>query len=275
MANTVRFRFQSETNYRTVKFNEYYISVGELKRIIAERTGLQANELVLVDNDAPSGHVLADDGAMINRNATLTVRRRAAAATSAVAAATTRMMEMRQEERRMLEVATTTRLQQQQQQQSKKRFGWQQRLCYGCKQAGHTYHDCPLQANKRIKAPVGIPATKIQRNADGSLYLPDGTLGEVTTNTKAFARFAQILGDPTDDELIQFESSSSSSAPVQTADPKIAPREIAEHITRDQIMAMLPELRDIIAGMSADDVLRMYGSGRPEWDVDMKKKQRV
>lgn len=263
MANTVRFRFQSEISYRTVKFNEYFISVGELRCIIAERTGLQPSELVLTDNDAPGGGVLMDDGAAISRNATLTVRRCANGSSSAAvasAAAAARLVEMRQEERRLLELATTNHMM-----RGKKRsFG--QRVCHNCKQAGHNFYDCPLQSNKRIKAPSGVPSTKIQRNPDGSLYLPDGTLGEVTTNTKAFAQLAKILGDPSsDDELTHVETRSEINEEIPTPSHNAG-------ITKEQVMAMLPELHDVIAtGMTEEDVLCAYGSGRPlsfaEWEA--------
>ncbi len=207
MTSTVRFRFQSEVAYRTLCFNDYFISVGELKRIIAERTGLHPDELVLINNDAPGGGALVDDDAMVGRNATLTVRRCAATSSStavASAAAAARMMEMRQEERRLLELATTERMTM----HENKKFiqkRKQERVCHACKQAGHNFYDCPLQsASKRMKAPSGIPSTKIQRNPDGSLYLPDGTLGALTSNTKAFARLAEMLGTPlSDDEFSQ------------------------------------------------------------------------
>lgn len=70
-------------------------------------------------------------------------------------------------------------------------------ICSRCGQAGHYQGDCPTKDDaafdKRYRHPAGIPVCKIQRNPDGSLFLPDGEAGEMAPNSAAFRSLAAML----------------------------------------------------------------------------------
>lgn len=70
-------------------------------------------------------------------------------------------------------------------------------VCSRCGGLGHFLNDCPTKDDaafdKRYRHPAGIPTCKIQRNADGGLFLPDGEAGEMAPNLTAFQNLAAML----------------------------------------------------------------------------------
>lgn len=267
MASAVRFKFRAELNYSNLQFDGHYISVGELKRLIAEKKGLgfdAANELQLID--ATSKREYDDDGEQVVKNSSLIVKRVAAAArpktivgssTSALAAAgappggyppppggaaadahlraSVAQQQQPVEDEFGEDPLSRAALQQDEQQMqaflanAAKGVSLEAQLalqtaggrggrgrgrgfpgggrgggrmagreCVRCGQLGHYAAECPTQGDpaydKRYKVPAGIPQSKIQRNADGSLYLPDGQLGELAPNTHAFQKLALLMG---------------------------------------------------------------------------------
>ena len=79
MAASVRFKFRSELNYDTIAFDGAFVSVGELKRLIAEKKRLGADavaELVLM-NLAQQDY--RDDAEQLPRSSTVLVKRAPAA----------------------------------------------------------------------------------------------------------------------------------------------------------------------------------------------------
>ncbi len=74
-------------------------------------------------------------------------------------------------------------------------------ICPRCNAQGrHWESECPTLGDptydvKRVRIPAGIPKGKLTANADGDYVLPNGTLGQITTNSAAFqALQAQMLG---------------------------------------------------------------------------------
>ncbi len=62
-------------------------------------------------------------------------------------------------------------------------------FCNKCGQAGHWRENCPNEGEyKRVRAPAGIPMTRLMENKEGGLYAPDGTLVSLKPNEDAFLR---------------------------------------------------------------------------------------
>ncbi|KAG2438346.1 hypothetical protein HYH02_010802 [Chlamydomonas schloesseri] len=262
MASSIRFKFRAELSYSNLPFDGHYITVGELKRLIAEKKGLgvdAANELQLTD--ATSKRDYDNDAEQVMKNSAVIVRRVAGAAkpktilssstvpapaapaapaavpmTAAPLAAAdlapahvddefgedpyAKAAAVKQDEQQMMaflaHAAQGVNLEAQLAAQTapagrgrgRGRGGFGAgggrggrgagRECLRCGQLGHFISECPTQGDpvydKRFKVPSGIPASKIQRNADGSLYLPDGELGELAANTSAFNKLAAMMG---------------------------------------------------------------------------------
>ncbi len=261
MTSTIRFKFRAELNFSNLSFDGHYITVGELKRLIAEKKGLgidAINELQLTD--ATAKRDLDNDNEQVMKNSAVLVKRVTGAArpktivsSAAVAAAAAAAVPpvahaaaagfagdlghaapvvddefgedplaakpaaVSRDELAFLEQARQgVNLESQLAQQNTvmgrgargrgRGFGPGGRgrgrdpnlLCNRCGQPGHFVSECPTQGDpaydRRYKVAVGIPQSKIQRNADGSLYLPDGELGELAANTQAFNRLAALMG---------------------------------------------------------------------------------
>ncbi|MEW5318833.1 MAG: hypothetical protein WDW38_010019 [Sanguina aurantia] len=75
--------------------------------------------------------------------------------------------------------------------------GRRRRAMGGAWREGRRAGDCPTKDDaafdKRYRHPAGIPVCKIQRNPDGSLFLPDGEAGEMAPNSAAFRSLAAML----------------------------------------------------------------------------------
>ncbi|GIL49637.1 hypothetical protein Vafri_5869 [Volvox africanus] len=259
MTSSIRFKFRAELSYSNLPFEGHYITVGELKRLIAEKKGLgidAANELQLTD--ATSKRDYDNDAEQVLKNSSVIVKRVAAAArpktlrsgTASVsvapagtAAGTAAPVSASvptdlgppthvedefgedpflkaavvQDEQQMLafisQAAKGVGLESQLAMQAaagrgrgrgrgflggRGRGGMMNRECLRCGVVGHFMNECPTQGDpaydRRVKVPSGIPASKIHRNADGSLYLPDGELGELAANTQAFNKLAALMG---------------------------------------------------------------------------------
>ncbi|GLI64626.1 hypothetical protein VaNZ11_007944 [Volvox africanus] len=259
MTSSIRFKFRAELSYSNLPFEGHYITVGELKRLIAEKKGLgidAANELQLTD--ATSKRDYDNDAEQVLKNSSVIVKRVAAAArpktlrsgTASVAVAPAGTAAgpaapvsgsvptdlgppahvedefgedpflkaaVVQDEQQMLafisQAAKGVGLESQLAMQAaagrgrgrgrgflggRGRGGMMNRECLRCGIVGHFMNECPTQGDpaydRRVKVPSGIPASKIHRNADGSLYLPDGELGELAANTQAFNKLAALMG---------------------------------------------------------------------------------
>ena len=74
-------------------------------------------------------------------------------------------------------------------------------VCPRCSKIGHHWvSDCPTQGDpafdvRHVRQPAGIPQGKITADPEGSILLPGGTLGQLTTNSKAYEQHvAQMMG---------------------------------------------------------------------------------
>ena len=93
-------------------------------------------------------------------------------------------------------------------------------FCNKCGQAGHWRDNCPNEGEyKRVRAPAGIPMTRLMENKDGGLYAPDGTLVSLKPNEDAFLR--EMAGLP----------SGAEQASAQADEPKLAAPEAAATAT--------------------------------------------
>lgn len=83
-------------------------------------------------------------------------------------------------------------------------------ICRRCGEAGkHWEKDCPTVGDpafdyKTLRMPTGIPVTKLEKTADGSLYLPTGQLGQLASNRAAFAKeLALMTGAAAEDQAAE------------------------------------------------------------------------
>ena len=86
MVSRVHFKFKAETAYDSVAIDGAFVTVGELKTLIAERKGMgrdAAAELALTDPASGDGY--GDEAALIPKSASVLVRRAPAGARSAAA----------------------------------------------------------------------------------------------------------------------------------------------------------------------------------------------
>lgn len=70
--------------------------------------------------------------------------------------------------------------------------------CHRCEQPGHYISDCPTNGDptfdvKRVRIPVGIPMTRLARDTEGGLMLPNGETGALLPNTSAFLKEMSML----------------------------------------------------------------------------------
>jgi E3 ubiquitin-protein ligase RBBP6 len=70
--------------------------------------------------------------------------------------------------------------------------------CHRCEQGGHYISDCPTNGDptfdvKRVRIPVGIPMTRLARDTEGGLMLPNGETGALLPNTAAFMKEMAML----------------------------------------------------------------------------------
>jgi len=79
---TIHYKFKSQKSYDTVTFDGVYISVENLKQLIAEKKGLDKEgtaELLLTNvtdgKDVGEGQDLTDDQSLVWKNASIIVRR--------------------------------------------------------------------------------------------------------------------------------------------------------------------------------------------------------
>ena len=248
MSGVVYFKFKSAISPDSVTFDGSFISVAELKNLIAARKGFGQDagaELILTNPSTKADYTT--DTQQIPRQTTVHVRRvptakpRALQATAAVnrvaapsaaaplssstltngapstadefgadlyseqAAAST----ADEEEARIkaLQQGTAASWSQQVMQggrggRGRGRGGRAGRMpfsgsgppppgyfCNKCGQAGHWRDNCPNEGEyKRVRAPAGIPMTRLMENKDGGLYAPDGTLVSLKPNEDAFLR---------------------------------------------------------------------------------------
>ncbi|KAJ9512114.1 hypothetical protein QJQ45_012736 [Haematococcus lacustris] len=74
-------------------------------------------------------------------------------------------------------------------------------VCPRCSLIGqHWVSDCPTQGDsnfdvRHVRQAAGIPTGKISANPDGSILMPDGVLGELSTNSRAYEQhMAEMMG---------------------------------------------------------------------------------
>eukprot|EP00201_Polytomella_parva_P001675 CAMPEP_0175077938 /NCGR_PEP_ID=MMETSP0052_2-20121109/23752_1 /TAXON_ID=51329 ORGANISM="Polytomella parva, Strain SAG 63-3" /NCGR_SAMPLE_ID=MMETSP0052_2 /ASSEMBLY_ACC=CAM_ASM_000194 /LENGTH=311 /DNA_ID=CAMNT_0016347627 /DNA_START=109 /DNA_END=1042 /DNA_ORIENTATION=+ len=70
--------------------------------------------------------------------------------------------------------------------------------CPRCGQLGHYVSHCPTQGDptydKKVRATTGVPMSRMVRNPDGSVYLPDGNRGELAMNRSGFQELQALQG---------------------------------------------------------------------------------
>lgn len=274
MSGVVYFKFKSAISPDSVTFNGSFISVAELKNLIAARKGFGQDagaELILTNPSTKDDYT--NDTQQIPRQTTVHVRRvptskpralqaATAAAVSAAAQSITAQPASQaaapvsgsalpstdefgadlyseqaaastadEEEARIkaLQQGTAASWSQQVMQggrggRGRGRGGRGGRMqysgsgppppgyfCTKCGQAGHWRENCPNEGEyKRVRAPAGIPMTRLMENKDGGLYAPDGTLVSLKPNEDAFLR--EMAGLPTGTEQ----------ASAQAEEPKLA-----------------------------------------------------
>ena len=274
MSGVVYFKFKSAISPDSVTFDGSFISVAELKNLIAARKGFGQDagaELILTNPSTKDDYT--NDTQQIPRQTTVHVRRvptskpRALQAATAAAASTAAQSITAQaasqaaapvsgsalpstdefgadlyseqaaastadeEEARIkaLQQGTAASWSQQVMQggrggRGRGRGGRGGRMqysgsgppppgyfCNKCGQAGHWRENCPNEGEyKRVRAPAGIPMTRLMENKDGGLYAPDGTLVSLKPNEDAFLR--EMAGLPTGTEQ----------ASAQAEEPKLA-----------------------------------------------------
>lgn len=271
MSGVVYFKFKSAISPDSVTFDGSFISVAELKNLIAARKGFGQDagaELILTNPSTKEDY--NNDTQQIPRQTTVHVRRvptskprtlQAAAAAAPVAASSMAAKPVSaapvngvsaaavdefgadlyseqaaastadEEEARIraLQQGTAASWSQQVMQggrggRGRGRGGRAGRMpfsgsgppppgyfCNKCGQAGHWRDNCPNEGEyKRVRAPAGIPMTRLMENKDGGLYAPDGTLVSLKPNEDAFLR--EMAGLP----------SGAEQASAQADEPKLA-----------------------------------------------------
>lgn len=102
-------------------------------------------------------------------------------------------------------------------------------FCNKCGQGGHWRENCPNEGEyKRVRAPAGIPMTRLMENKDGGLYAPDGTLVSLKPNEDAFLR--EMAGLP----------SGAEQASAQAEEPKLAAADAAAAVGTAASSALVP-----------------------------------
>ena len=276
MSGVVYFKFKSAISPDSVTFDGSFVSVAELKNLIAARKGFGQDagaELILTNPSSKEDY--ANDTQQIPRQTTVHVRRvptskpRALQAAAAIPAAAAPSVAAQsapaaaingtsvaaadefgadlyseqaaastadEEEARIkaLQQGTAASWSQQVMQggragRGRGRGGRAGRMpfsgsgppppgyfCNKCGQAGHWRDNCPNEGEyKRVRAPAGIPMTRLMENKDGGLYAPDGTLVSLKPNEDAFLR--EMAGLPSGVEQ----------ASAQADEPKLAAPEAA------------------------------------------------
>lgn len=270
MSGVVYFKFKSAISPDSVTFDGSFISVAELKNLIAARKGFGQDagaELILTNPSSKEDYT--NDTQQIPRQTTVHVRRvptnkprtlQAAAAAVPIAApsiaaakpvsvvpvngvsaadefgadlyseqATASTADEEEARIRALQQGTAASWSQQVMQggrggRGRGRGGRAGRMpfsgsgppppgyfCNKCGQAGHWRDNCPNEGEyKRVRAPAGIPMTRLMENKDGGLYAPDGTLVSLKPNEDAFLR--EMAGLP----------SGAEQASAQADEPKLA-----------------------------------------------------
>eukprot|EP00216_Chloropicon_sp_CCMP2111_P001646 CAMPEP_0198238278 /NCGR_PEP_ID=MMETSP1446-20131203/3974_1 /TAXON_ID=1461542 ORGANISM="Unidentified sp, Strain CCMP2111" /NCGR_SAMPLE_ID=MMETSP1446 /ASSEMBLY_ACC=CAM_ASM_001112 /LENGTH=577 /DNA_ID=CAMNT_0043920669 /DNA_START=333 /DNA_END=2066 /DNA_ORIENTATION=- len=71
-------------------------------------------------------------------------------------------------------------------------------VCHRCGVGGHWIFNCPTNGNpefdmKKVRAPVGIPLEKLMTSDDGTLVMPDGSVGDVMADDRALKKEASLL----------------------------------------------------------------------------------
>ncbi len=237
MAGVIFFKFKTGIASERITFDGSFISVGELKRLIAEKKKLgndDATELVL--SDPRSGEDYLDESQQLPRNTSVQVRRAPVVKAGALQPKTVTATPQQQQEADVPQATPVdedfegdlfadkpvTALNEDDDALLKmlegKKESWQQEVaagvamgrgrgrgrgrggvlpkvppphlpCERCGKTGHWNWDCPDKDDvKRVRAPVGIPVTRLAPNSAGGLVLPGGQVGSLLANEDAFAR---------------------------------------------------------------------------------------
>mmetsp|Transcript_35796 Transcript_35796/g.113107 ORF Transcript_35796/g.113107 Transcript_35796/m.113107 type:complete len:294 (-) Transcript_35796:45-926(-) len=80
-------------------------------------------------------------------------------------------------------------------------------VCHRCGIQGHFINNCPTNGDedwdiKRVRAPVGIPMSRLATSSEGALMLPNGQTGMMMANDDVF--LAEVSGLPSADALKNF-----------------------------------------------------------------------
>lgn len=244
MAGVLRYKFKSERNYEQLLFDGMFISVGDLKRQIAEKRSMSESELAIHRSD--SRELYGDDDTLLPRNTQvvitrvplgpqtkkLIVERRAAkeaeraeqnlrltsqpgtSGNDGLGGADASFLQPNapvpgQDEAAALSSfvdASFTNWSSEVNAHGKGRFGARGKrfqsdvpppnyVCHRCGVGGHWIYNCPTNSNpdydiKKVKAPVGIPLEKLVSTGEGTILMPDGTIGDVMVDDRALAKDA-------------------------------------------------------------------------------------
>lgn len=123
-------------------------------------------------------------------------------------------------------------------------------VCPRCNRIGqHWVGDCPTQGDpaydvRQVRQPAGIPQGKMICNPDGSIVLPGGALGELSTNNKALQQLQmQMLGTAAEAEAqpeqvaplaLEAPPGHAAQGGVQQASTGAAPAPAAEPVPQPQ-----------------------------------------
>ncbi|GAX79293.1 hypothetical protein CEUSTIGMA_g6734.t1 [Chlamydomonas eustigma] len=88
MTSTMYFKFRAMKAYETLLFDGHFLSVGELKQLIAEKRGLLGAAAELVLSEPPDGPEYNDDGHQIPKGSRVLVKRRSAQVSRVLTGAT-------------------------------------------------------------------------------------------------------------------------------------------------------------------------------------------
>ena len=233
----VRYKFRSELSYDSLLFDGMFISVGDLKRQIAEKRGMIATELAIHKPD--TGECYADDTQLLARNTQVTVKR------LHLGPQTKKVIVENKEANRLAQAAklnahssghkassTFQHIQGkageagQDEASALSNFvdasfsNWTSEVnagpggrggprrkfhsdipppsyvCHRCGVGGHWIYNCPTNGNaeydiKKVKAPVGIPLERLVSTGEGTIVMPDGTIGDVMADDRDLSKLQE------------------------------------------------------------------------------------
>lgn len=251
MAGVLRYKFKSELSYENLLFDGMFLSVGELKRQIAEKRNMTAMELDIHMSDTMA--LCGDDSTLLPRNTQVIIsrvplgpqtkklivaNRAAKQAERAAQNSQLNMTSMPKESGRGNRVgggfgagdpsfqqpleaaaagqdetaalsnfvdATYSNWSSEVNAGMRGRAGAKRKfhsdlpppkyVCHRCGNPGHWIYNCPTNGNpdydiRKVKAPVGIPLEKLVSTGEGTIVMPDGSIGDVLVDDRILKKEA-------------------------------------------------------------------------------------